>query len=51
MRTMDIVTSIAATSPLSSRNGIIKGEQNGTYMAIFWNSELPDPEIAVKYPM
>ena len=29
----------------------MNGEQNGTYIAIFWNKELPDPEIAVKYPM
>ena len=48
---MEIVMSRAATSPFRRRNGNMNGEQNGTYIAIFWNKELPDPEIAVKYPM
>ena len=32
---IEIVMSNAATSPFKSLNGIINGEQNGIYIAIF----------------
>lgn len=48
--TNDSKMSVVETFPFKSLNGIINGEENGTYIAIFCNKPSDEVVTAAKYP-